>query len=166
MWPADSPTELAQKRVADPEVMTPLVNERPPNLLDDFGIAVAHRADGMPVDRDPVRQGAGVERRPTRQWHPLVEPHEAGRATVVLHSGCTQATKDGSPSISTSASPNPTNDADTVGLDLVNDIDGTIFGAFSYGVSERRSFRWCDWKITSPRRSRAWAARRRPAKPV
>src|SRR5450631_2654189 len=86
MWPADSPTELAQPRVADPEVMTNLVNDRPPNLLDDLGIAVAHRADGTPVDRDPVRQGAGVERRPTRQWHPLVEPQEAGRATVVLHS--------------------------------------------------------------------------------
>src|SRR5450631_3032693 len=86
MWPADSPTELAQPRVADPEVMTHLVNDRPPNLLDDLGIAAAHRADGTPVDRDPVRQGAGVERRPTRQWHPLVEPQEAGRATVVLHS--------------------------------------------------------------------------------
>src|SRR5659263_372606 len=78
MWPADSPTELAQPRVADPEVMTHLVNDRPPNLLDDLGIAVAHRADGTPVDRDPVRQGAGVERRPTRQWHSLVEPQEAG----------------------------------------------------------------------------------------
>src|SRR5450759_1442770 len=43
MWPADSPTELAQPRVADPEVMTHLVNDRPPNLLDDLGIAVAHR---------------------------------------------------------------------------------------------------------------------------
>src|SRR5664279_5248125 len=86
MWPADSPTELAQPRVADPEVMTHLVNDRPPNLLDDLGIAVAHRADGTPVDRDPVRQGAGVERRPTRQWHSLVEPQEAGRATAVLHS--------------------------------------------------------------------------------
>ena len=59
MWPADSPTELEQPRVADPEVMTHLVNDRPPNLLDDLGIAVAHRADGTPVDRDPVRQGAG-----------------------------------------------------------------------------------------------------------
>jgi integrase len=64
MLPADSPSELAQPRVADPEVMTHLVNDRPPNLLDDLGIAVAHRADGTPVDRDPVRQGAGVERRP------------------------------------------------------------------------------------------------------
>src|SRR5450759_616890 len=86
MWPADSPTELAQPRVADPEVMTHLVNDRPPNLVDDLGIAVAHRADGTPVDRDPVRQGAGVERRPARQWHSLVEPQEAGRATVGLHS--------------------------------------------------------------------------------
>jgi hypothetical protein len=43
MWPADSPTELAQPRVADPEVITHLVNDRPPNLLDDLGIAVAHR---------------------------------------------------------------------------------------------------------------------------
>src|SRR5450631_1420593 len=86
MWPAESPTELAQPRVDDPEVMTHLVNDRPPNLLDDLGIAVAHRADGTPVDRDPVRQGTGVERRPTRQWHSLVEPQEAGRATVVLHS--------------------------------------------------------------------------------
>ena len=56
MWPADSPTELAQPRVADPEVMTHLVNDRPPNLLDDLRIAVAHRADGTPVGRDPVRQ--------------------------------------------------------------------------------------------------------------
>src|SRR5450759_1275567 len=86
MWPADSPTELAQPRVADPEVMTHLVNDRPSNLLDDLGIAVAHRAYCTPVDREPVRQGAGVERRPTRQWHSLVEPQEAGRATVVLHS--------------------------------------------------------------------------------
>ena len=62
MWPVDSPTELAQPRVADPEVMTHLVNDRPPNLLDDLGIAVAHRADGTLVDRDPVRQDAGVER--------------------------------------------------------------------------------------------------------
>src|ERR1035437_195736 len=85
MVPADSPTELAQPRVADPEVMTHLVNDRPPNLLDDLGIAVAHRADGTPVDRDPVRQDAGVERRPTRQRHSLVEPQQAGRATVVLH---------------------------------------------------------------------------------
>ena len=46
MWPADSPTELTQPRVADPEVMTHLVNDRPPNLLDDLGIAVADRADG------------------------------------------------------------------------------------------------------------------------
>ena len=55
-----------------------------PNLLDDLGIAGAHSADGMPVDRDPVRQGARVERRATRQRHPLVEPEEAGRPTVVL----------------------------------------------------------------------------------
>ena len=46
MWPADSPAELAQPRVADPEVMTHLVNDRPPNLLDDLGIVVAYRADG------------------------------------------------------------------------------------------------------------------------
>src|SRR5664280_3536223 len=52
MGPADSPTELAQPRIADPEVMTHLVNDRPPNLLDDLGIAGAHRADGTPVDRD------------------------------------------------------------------------------------------------------------------
>jgi hypothetical protein len=69
MWLGDSPTELAQPRVADPEVMTHFVNDRPPNLLDGLGIAVAHGADGTPVDRDPVRQGAGAERRPTRQWH-------------------------------------------------------------------------------------------------
>jgi hypothetical protein len=43
MWPADSPAELAQPRVADPEVMTYLVNDRPPNPLDDLGIAVAQR---------------------------------------------------------------------------------------------------------------------------
>jgi hypothetical protein len=36
--------------------MTHLVNDRPPNLLDDLGIAVAHLADGTPVDRDPVGQ--------------------------------------------------------------------------------------------------------------
>ena len=40
MWLADSPTELAQPCVADPEVMTHLVNDRPPNLLDDLGISV------------------------------------------------------------------------------------------------------------------------------
>ena len=85
IWPADSPTELAQPRVTDPEVMTHLVNDRPPNLLDDLGIAVAHSADGMPIDRDPVRQDAGVERRPTRQRHPLVEPQQARWPTVVLH---------------------------------------------------------------------------------
>ncbi|NMM24602.1 MAG: hypothetical protein HHJ11_14140 [Phycicoccus sp.] len=39
MWPADSPTELAQPSVADPEVMTHPLNDRPPNLLDDLGIA-------------------------------------------------------------------------------------------------------------------------------
>ena len=86
MWPADSPTELAQPRVADPEVMTHLVNHCLPNLVDDLGIAVAHRADGTPVDRDPVRQGAGLERRPTRQGHSLVRASGGRRATVVFHS--------------------------------------------------------------------------------
>ena len=41
---------------------------------------------GTPVNRDPIRQGAGVERRPTRQWHSLEEPQEADRVSVVLHS--------------------------------------------------------------------------------
>src|SRR5665647_1425195 len=35
--------------------MTHLVNDRPPNLLDDLGIAVADRADGTPADRGPCR---------------------------------------------------------------------------------------------------------------
>jgi hypothetical protein len=108
----------------------------------------------------------------------------------------------------------PSSDADTVVLELVNDIDGTTIGPFSYGVSERRGkwsltiqspfaagestlsskldvspppwlepvrrgwvgmpihatygvpslpeLRWCDWRRTSPRRSRASTARRQP----
>lgn len=38
----------------------------------------------------------------------------------------------------------PSSDADTVVLDLVNDIDGTSIGPFSYGVSERRG----KWSLT------------------
>jgi len=64
--------------------MTHLVNDRPPNLLDDLGIGVAHRADGTPVDRDPVRQGAGTSTDASMAL-PGRAP-KAGRATVVLHS--------------------------------------------------------------------------------
>src|SRR6478736_4424380 len=85
MWPADSPTERAQPRVTDPEVVTNLVNDRPPNLLDHLGVALAHRADGAPVDRDPARQDASVERGSMRQRHPSVEAQQARGAAVVLH---------------------------------------------------------------------------------
>ena len=54
MLTAESPSEFAQPGVVDSEVMTHLVNDRPPNLLDDLGLAVAHTPDGTPVDRDPV----------------------------------------------------------------------------------------------------------------
>jgi len=54
MLTADLASELAQPGVVDSEVMTHLVNDHPPNLLDDLPLAVAHPADGSPVDRDPV----------------------------------------------------------------------------------------------------------------
>ena len=54
MLTAESPSELTKPRITDPEVMTHLVNDRPPNLLDDLPLAVAHPADGSPVDRDPL----------------------------------------------------------------------------------------------------------------
>jgi hypothetical protein len=54
MLTADSPSELSRPGLVDSEVMTHLVNDRSPNLLDDLGLAVAHPADGSPVDRDPV----------------------------------------------------------------------------------------------------------------
>ena len=60
MHPRDSPSELAQSRVADAEVMTHLVNDRTPYLLDDISLAGAHRTDGAAEDRDPIGQGASV----------------------------------------------------------------------------------------------------------
>jgi hypothetical protein len=41
MLPADSPSEIVQPRVADPEVMTHLVSDRRPTLLGDLGFAPA-----------------------------------------------------------------------------------------------------------------------------
>ena len=54
MLTADLPSELAQPGVVASEVLTHLVNDRPPNLLDDLPFAVAQPAHGSPVDRDPV----------------------------------------------------------------------------------------------------------------
>jgi hypothetical protein len=78
-------TELAQPGVPDPEVVAHLVDDGPSDLLDDLGVGGAHRADGLPVDRDPVGQGAGVVPRTAGQGHSLVEPEQTRGARVVLH---------------------------------------------------------------------------------
>ena len=48
--PAGSPAELAQPRVADPEVMTHLVSDRPPIMLGDLGFAVTYARGEVSVD--------------------------------------------------------------------------------------------------------------------
>src|SRR4029079_8771378 len=80
----DSPAELAQPRVADAEVMPHLVDDRAPHLLDHVRLAVTDRTDGTAVDRDPVGEGAGVERRTPGQRNSLVEPEQTPRPVLVL----------------------------------------------------------------------------------
>ena len=77
-----SPAELAQPRVADPEVVAHLVHHRAAYLLDDRGLVPADRADGPAVNGDPVGQDAAVRRPAPGQRNAPVEPEQAGRAAV------------------------------------------------------------------------------------
>jgi len=59
MFPPDSPSELAQSCVAVSEVMTHLVNDRPPYLLGDISLAgdtaqVARRKIVIPSGKAPA----------------------------------------------------------------------------------------------------------------
>src|SRR5262249_28004348 len=82
---AASPAQLVQTLVADTEVVAHLVDHRAAHLIDDFGVRPADRADRAPVDRDVVRQGAGVLRRGPCQGDALIQPEQAGGAVVVFH---------------------------------------------------------------------------------
>jgi len=57
MWPADSPTELSQPRVVDPEVMTHLVNDRPPNLSTTSESLLHKRARLLLCNQSPILTG-------------------------------------------------------------------------------------------------------------
>src|SRR5450755_1584785 len=59
-----SPAQLGEACVIDAEVVRDLVDNRPADLLQHLGLGVADRADGPPVDRDPVRQDLGGLRGP------------------------------------------------------------------------------------------------------
>jgi TDG/mug DNA glycosylase family protein len=64
--------------------MADFVDHRTPDLLHDFGLSLANRADGSPVDGDPVWQDAAVAGSPAGQRDALVEAEQAARARAVL----------------------------------------------------------------------------------
>jgi hypothetical protein len=80
-----SPSQLAQSRVANTEVVPDLVDHGAANLLHDLLVTATDSANGTAVDRDPVGQDAGVARRTAGQRNAVVEAEQAHRPSVVFH---------------------------------------------------------------------------------
>src|SRR5215472_501762 len=78
------PAQLAEAVIVDAEVVPDLVDHRPADLLDDVFLGVADRADGLLVDRDPVRQHAGVVGGPAGQRDSFIEAEQATRTGAGL----------------------------------------------------------------------------------
>src|SRR4051812_13183677 len=71
------PAELIEPVVIDAEVMRYLVYDGDPHLVRDLLGRRATTQDRQAVDRDPVRQHAGVRRRTSvRQRHTVIEPEQ------------------------------------------------------------------------------------------
>src|SRR4051794_24898130 len=79
------PAELIEPVVIDAEVMRYLVYDGDPHLVRDLFGRRTTTQDRQPVDRDPVRQHAGVRRRTSvGQRHTVIEPEQVRRGTEVF----------------------------------------------------------------------------------
>ena len=79
-WPdlsASSPSQLAQSRITDAEVVTNLVDHSSANPLHDLLVTARDCADGTAVDGDPVGHDPCVARRAAGQRNSLIEPKQA-----------------------------------------------------------------------------------------
>ena len=72
------PAELVQSVVVDTEVVGDLVDDGDGDLVDDLRLGVAHLQQGVAVERDGVRQRAGVGGVALGQRDALVEPEQVG----------------------------------------------------------------------------------------
>ena len=82
---APLPAEFPELRVVDAEVVGDFVDDGPPDLFGDLVLSVADPADGPSVDRDAVREHAGITAcRPAGERDPLIQPEQAARPRTVL----------------------------------------------------------------------------------
>ncbi len=79
------PAKFVKPGVADAEVMGDLVDDGAADLVGDFPLGPADRADRLTVDGDVVGQDAGVLGGPAGEGDALVEAEQSGRPAVVLH---------------------------------------------------------------------------------
>src|SRR4051794_675535 len=82
--PASSPAEGVELVVVDAEVVRDLVDDGDGDLLGHLVLVLAHVADRLPVDHDPVRQRAAVVRAALGQRVALVEPEHVRLVGVAV----------------------------------------------------------------------------------